>query len=514
MQKLANIQQSKSLDKTAVAQYNLSEEILMESAGAVAAHSITQDFSKQLKDGLTLIICGPGNNGGDGLVLARHLSSYGFKKLKILLLGEQEKRTKLFNLQLERILKLNIETVQLPSNPEAIHLISEAKLIIDAILGIGLTKDLTGQFLEAVEKINDSKCPIISLDCPTGLDCNSGKKLGNCVIATQTLTFGLAKPGFYLWLGPEVSGKIKVLPIGFPQQAQNDCASNIQLFNKEDAVNQLPTRSDTSNKTTFGGALIIAGQEGMWGAGILASTSAFRVGAGYVIWASHTTPNQSLKQIPEVMTATIAEKPWTHKKASSVAIGPGLGVSIETKKLIEILKSHTDLNVVIDADAITTCASYDLFPLPENWIITPHSGELSRILKCSPKEIDENRLSALEKAEKICGCAILLKGFHTILFYKDKLTIINSGNSALAKAGTGDVLTGMIAGLLAQGYNSEKAAAVASYIHGLISDAWIKSGKDKSSLSASDIQVSLPHILGKLRKKTQKKHHKHEEKVH
>jgi ADP-dependent NAD(P)H-hydrate dehydratase len=241
----------------------------------------------------------------------------------------------------------------------------------------------------------------------------------------------------------------------------------------------------------------LAGHEGMWGAGLLASTSAYRMGVGYVTWASRTTP--PLNDLPEVLTAN-----WTgpdtfqSRKITAVAVGPGLGVDQTTARMISDLKENFSGPVVVDADAINACVQFGLFPLPKSWIITPHMGELSRVLKMDTRVLEEDRFAAALKGAEAAGCHVLVKGYRSVHAFENRCMVIHSGNSALAKAGTGDVLTGMIGSLLAQGMETLQATATAAYIHGRMADEWVRTGNDKRALSASDIREHLPQLLTRI----------------
>lgn len=276
-----------------------------------------------------------------------------------------------------------------------------------------------------------------------------------------------------------------------------DWPTGPRLFTRKIARQLLPKRDLTSNKTTFGNVAIAAGHAGFWGAGVLATEAAFRIGAGYVTWASTTPPMEELKNHPEVLTASL-EEIARNPKVQAYVVGPGLGVGGETLTLIQKLLKRSE-PVLLDADALTTIAQAKTAPLPYNWILTPHAGEMSRLLGVSAEEIERDRFAAVATAQKKYGCVVLLKGHHTLVANRKTCQIITSGNPALAKAGTGDVLSGFIGGLLAQGLSSIKAASLGAYIHGAIADEWVSEGHDVASLVASDLIRRLPEYLRKLR---------------
>ena len=495
--RLATVEQSREIDENSRISYGLSAEILMESAGALAAREVDQSYFPELTRGELAIVCGPGNNGGDGLVLARHLRSADHRDLTAYILGGRSSRSELFEKQVGRCELHGVRIIDLDETPEKVERIRSSELIIDAIFGIGLNREVEGAFAKTIDLINSVKVPVVSLDTPSGLDADCGACPSSVIQADMTITFGLAKPGFFVGEGPFNVGKLRILPIGYPLENLRSIATSHFLFNEKLARRYLPSRKEGSNKSDHGKVAVIAGKPGLWGAGVLASSAAFRMGAGYVYWLSFSAPSENLKQIPEVIVGTVdAEQDFS--QYSAVAVGPGLGVSQNTADLILKLKAIPNLPVVVDADAIATCVQFGLLPLPSQWVITPHAGELSEVLQLPARDIEYNRFyHALAAAEKT-GCHVLLKGYRSVVAYQERCMVIHSGNSSLAKAGTGDVLTGMIATLLGQGLDTLQATASAAYIHGRMSDEWVRSGNDKSSLTASDLSEQLPGLLGRI----------------
>ena len=497
--RLATVEQAALIEDMSRTVYGLNGEVLMESAGALASREIDLTFLPELTKGSVAIVAGPGNNGGDALVVARHLHSSGYRDLNVFLIAPKESQSPLFRTQLHRAELQGIRLIDLLELPDRMDQIRSAALIVDGIFGIGLRNKVGEPYVKVIETINGAKVPKVSLDTPSGLNGNTGQVEGAAVRATMTITFGLAKTGFFVCEGPAHVGKLRILPIGFPFETFRGIATTHFLFTERLARRYLPARKETSNKSDHGHLLVVAGRAGFWGAGLLASSSAFRMGAGYVTWASHEAPYEVLREIPEVLTAKISDDAVWKNKLSAVAVGPGLGSGMDTAHIIERLKKLENVPVVVDADAITACVEHKLFPLPSHWVMTPHAGELSRILKVHAQDIERDRFKAAFAAYEITKCHVLLKGYRSLVAYANRCMVVHAGNSALAKAGTGDVLTGMIGGLLAQGMDTPQAAATAAYLHGRLADEWIRNGQDKLSLTASDLKALLPQVVSRLR---------------
>ena len=506
--RLASREQCRAIDERSQKEYALSAEILMEAAGSRAALDIEQSFLPELRSGRGIaVVCGPGGNGGDGLVVARQLASAGLRAVTVILIAPEDKRGSVFRAQLERVRRQGIEIIDGESDPALVATaLAKAALIVDAVLGIGGRGEVVGSYRAAIESINRARAPVVSLDLPSGLDVDTGLVLGCAVKAERTLSFGVAKRGFFMAEGPSCVGRLRVLSIGFPRVLVKEIANDCFLFTDRHARKILPKRAARSHKSNHGHALILAGSPGLLGAGVLAATSAYRVGAGYATLASIGAEQGSAIAglAPEVLTASATDEKLWRKSWSAIAVGPGLGTGDETETILKKLISAKATRVVVDADAITVAARARLFPLPPTWVLTPHAGELARILNSKSsegaevEEIEADRFKALERATSIAGCIVLFKGFRTLVGDGAKTWIIHSGNSALAKAGTGDVLTGMIAGLIAQGLEPMRATLAAAYLHGRVADEWVGAAKSRSSLVASDLGEILPGLMARL----------------
>lgn len=270
-------------------------------------------------------------------------------------------------------------------------------------------------------------------------------------------------------------------------------------FTKSKAKQLLPKRKATQNKTHGGRALIIAGSPGMFGAGVLAATACARVGSGYTQLLCDLK-KYSFQKNPDFLTADIKSKKISDLKFNAVAVGPGLGVGRKTLNSIGQLLKLKSSYVVLDADALSVVAKNKIFPLPKSWILTPHTGELARLMGVTSATVQAAPLKWLTKAQKKYNCVILIKGHPTYVSDGAKALSISTGTPALAKAGTGDVLTGIITGFMAQGLKPLEAGALAAFVHGMAARRWEKSKRDPLSLLASDLLKLLPETLYTLRK--------------
>lgn len=272
----------------------------------------------------------------------------------------------------------------------------------------------------------------------------------------------------------------------------------VKKFGLKEARTVLPRRKNTDNKSSAGRSLIIAGSEGMYGAAVLASEAASRVGSGYVYLFTKKSAFVTV-QHPSFLIVDSQKNKIPFERAKALAIGPGLGKSKKAEKWLKEVIKRAPRNVVIDADALNLCAKNKLWPLPSTWIATPHEGELARILGKKDIEIRKDRRAAVLMAHNKMGCICVLKGNRTLVASEDEVFEIQSGNASLAKAGTGDVLTGLITGLLAQHLEPIKAACLGVFVHGWLADQWIKNKNDELSLMPEDLLFQLPKALRSLR---------------
>jgi hydroxyethylthiazole kinase-like uncharacterized protein yjeF len=466
--RLATREEIYRIDQEASRKYDLPSKILVERAGVALAEKFLQ-ISRQQNWPTTQRIgvwCGRGHNGDDGRVMARILSE------------------KKFSVQIFE------DTAWDPA---------EVDIVVDAYFGVGLNRDVVGETQKQIQKINRAKKLVIAVDIPSGLDANRGVILGEAVRAAWTLTIAPGKPGLFLQEGPQTAGHIRRVDLGFPEELLRNQADSVFLIGNASARSLLPSRGSTANKSHFGHLLVVAGSPGMEGAASLVCEAAARMGCGYVTLCSFS-PEISRHVRPDFLR--LSPKDFFKsdlQKYTAVVVGPGLGTGEATGKILDHLHEFHG-KVLVDADALTLLSRRSQNSLPPEWLLTPHAGELGRLLKVPAKDLEGDRLGAVDRAVRELNAHILFKGYRTVLGSKGKRYIIGSGNVALAKAGTGDVLAGFVGSLMAQGLPTTKAAALGAYLHGRIADDWLRRGHSSRSLLASELPEFLDSCLRRLKK--------------
>lgn len=507
MRYLVSAAKMKELDEYTSNMIGVPSLVLMEKA-AMAIVEVMK--SKLTRNDRILAVCGTGNNGGDGIAAIRMLKELGYNA-DVLIIGDEKRATEQTKQQL--LIARNMD-VKVYNNVK----VSEYTIVIDAIFGIGLSKPVVGAFEQVIEAINASDNIVFSVDIPSGIQADNGKVMNVAVKADYTITFGENKVGLVLYPGCEYAGETIVADIGFPKKAVESVKPSVFYYGKED-LSHLPLRKNYSNKGTFGKVLIIAGSRNMSGACYLSAKAACRAGAG-IVKVLTVEDNRSIIQslLPEAILSTydpnnlknklevdriIGELKW----ATSIVVGPGIGISAAADHLLDIVLNHATVPTVIDADAISMLTGktqyitkdnekecYCDIDLPENIVITPHLKEMSRMLDCEVLHVQENLLTVALNAVKGKRYVLALKDARTIVTDGVRCYINLSGNNGMATAGAGDVLTGIIAAFLAQGMERFEATVLGVYVHGLAGD---KAAKLKSiySLIASDIIEALPLVL-------------------
>ncbi len=463
-----------------------------------------------------LVVCGPGNNGGDGVAAARLLKLKGYT-VAIALLGEEEKYSAQMKAQLVKAEDLNIPF-------ENCNKLPEYNVIIDAIFGVGLTRDVTGPFEAGIRLINEGNQLVYAIDIPSGINADNGRVMNIAVRADETVTFGHCKHGLLLYPGADYAGKVSVADIGFPEEATIQAKPDTFYYEEED-LQKLPARRNYSNKGTYGKVLIIAGSKGSAGAAILSARAAYRSGAGLVkILSSEHNRIILQSQVPEALFSSYDEKDLDADErqqkimadltwATVIAIGPGLGMGDTAAELLETVIHKAKVPILLDADAINLLArkldqqvlvgkSTDLQErlhrlaglLPQRTILTPHLLELSRLIGIPVENITHNLIDTVHQCSYNNNLIYVAKDARTIVSGREGRYINKSGNHGMATGGSGDVLTGMIAAFVAQGMEPYGAACLGVYIHGLSGDEAAKR-KGTYSMMSGDIVDSIEKVL-------------------
>lgn len=502
--KVARVSEMRSLDKTASQKFGITEQLLMENAGEAVYFAIQREMTISGKK--FIIFCGAGNNGGDGFVAARKLHSNG-GLVKVIAVGDPRKLRGAAKQNFDIISKTGIEILKLESVDSIRTEVAHSDVIVDALFGTGLAREVDGIYRDAIDLINGFRKTVISVDIPSGISGDTGAVLGNAVRADFTVTFGLPKIGNILYPGYGCCGKLFVSHISFPPEIYEADWLKIEINDPP----ALPRRDKKGHKGDFGEALFIAGASSYFGAPYFSALSFLKAGGGYSRLASpkSITPflankGSEIVFIPqnETTAGSISlnnkrELLDLSEKMDLVVIGPGISLEEETQQLSRELAREINKPLIIDGDGITAL-SKDLEIIRKRkheTILTPHLGEMSRITNMSVAEIDSSKVEVLQKTAKELNSCIVLKGAHSLIGYPDQRVFINmTGNSGMATAGSGDVLTGTIAAMHGLGLDIQDAARKGVFIHGLSGDL-AAADKGEDGITAQDIVDYLPLAL-------------------
>jgi hydroxyethylthiazole kinase-like uncharacterized protein yjeF len=510
MLKIVTSNQMRNMDRYTIEELGIPGVVLMENAGA-ATFRVIKKMLEEIADPLVYILCGKGNNGGDGFVIARHLWDIQVK-VEIFIVGNlsELKGDALVNFNVDKKLGIPYRFIDTIGKFEKVFK-DDPDLIVDALLGTGIQGAVRGLFKKIICKINDLGRPVISVDIPSGLDADSPMVEGEAVKADITVTMALPKRCHVFHPAKSFVGELFIADIGIPHTIRQSQEIKVQMIEKSDI--SLPSRPDDVHKYNCGKVAILAGSPGYTGAAVLTSQAAIRSGAGLVILAIPEKLNPILEaKLTEVITQPYSTGEYEYLNSGSLsqletlldwcdvlAIGPGLGRQDYTQKAIIKLLGDFSKPAVIDADALFALGNHieDIFKQPHgNWILTPHHGEFIRFIKNTSKaEFKHHLLDISGQFAEEYKINLLLKGAPSLVAAPDGHIYINpTGNSGLASGGTGDVLTGVTSSLLAQGLPPLEAAYASNYLHGLCADEVIKTGS-KMSLIAGDLIDQLPIVL-------------------
>ncbi len=510
--KVVSARQMQMIDQRAIGEFGIAGLTLMENAGKKVVEAIRREF-EDLKKKKVDIFAGKGNNGGDGLVVARLLNRERVKA-RVFLSARKNELTGDARTNLKRALEDKLEIVELSNLAGLKSAISESDIIVDALLGTGTKGKVKGFLASLIEILNGENKPIVSIDIPSGLQADKGTVLGVCIKATHTVTLGLPKSGLVFFPGAAYVGKLSIADIGLPRQLLEDEGIALNLITEDEVVTSLPLREAEAHKGSFGHVFVLAGSVGLSGAAALTSLAALRSGAGLVTLGVPRSLNQVMeRKLTEVMTKPLPE---TEEKtlaltaykeiekfslrADVLALGPGLSVNPKTAELVRKIVRGIERPLVIDADGINALSGHlQVFAGGHSLrVITPHPGEMARLLGISPSEVQQERIGIARKVAAKHKIIVVLKGARTVIASPQEDTYLNpTGNPGMASGGSGDVLTGLIAGLIGQKMKPLEACRTAVYIHGLAGDL-AALDRGQMSLIASDLLEKIPGVLKRL----------------
>jgi hydroxyethylthiazole kinase-like uncharacterized protein yjeF len=465
--------EARALDRAASERGGVASLQLMENAGRGAAETMLVEHSGAKRFS---VLAGRGNNGGDGYVVARYLTAAG-RRVRVLTTTDPEAVTGDARKNLDRFRSAGgtVERLVDGSLGTLDAALAATDVVVDALYGIGLTRDLEGLDRAVVERLNASSVPVVALDLPSGLDADRGVPLGVAVRAKTTLTFAHDKRGLCTPVGAHHAGRVRVIDIGIPSELSKLAHFGSAMLEASDAASAFVARTSLSHKGSSGRVLVVAGSPGKVGAALLVAHAALRAGAGLVTIASHPDATSAVEaRVLEAMTARVdraapeSSLAELLERADAVVVGPGLGFDDLASRLVSHLTSRFAGKVVVDADAIAMFAgrAEELTASPGHLVLTPHPGEMSRLLGLSVEEVEADRFGALERAVELTKATVLLKGAPTLIGAPgEPIAVCPTGHPVLATGGSGDVLSGCLGALLV-GTDPFRAASAAAFVHG------------------------------------------------
>ncbi len=502
------------LDRITINEIGIPGIVLMENAGR-GAFEFFQEVVPDFLQRTIGIVCGSGNNGGDGFVIARLCYQKG-ADVKVFCAKNPKQLVGDARTNFDIILKLNVPVFIVNedrSSSDFWDALRDCNVIVDALFGTGLSREVSGIFEKIIVEINKINVPVLAVDIPSGIDGSTGRVMGVAVQAVATATFGLPKIGHYVWPGSRHTGKLKVIDIGIPDEIIARENFNRFILTKELISSWVTPRQPIAHKGQAGHMIILAGSPGKTGAAAMAANAAVRGGAGLVtlmvpeslnpILEEKTTEAMTmpLKETLEHTVSLNAEEEILSFAADKqcLAIGPGLSQNGETKELVRRLVTQVECPMVIDADGLNAIAGYvEVFKDAKAPIVlTPHPGEMSRLIGMSVADIQFNRLGVAQSLSKDCNVTVVLKGYKTVVASPDgRIAINTTGNPAMASGGMGDILTGLIGAFLSQGFDPFEASCLGVYIHGFSSDLLIERRRWGSrGLAATDLLEVIPEVI-------------------
>lgn len=503
------------IDNIAIKSYGIPSPVLMENAGNQVFLAIRANVN-EYRQKKYAVVCGKGNNAGDGFVIARKLKDDSCD-VKLIMLSKPADLSTDASLNFNIAKKLNIHSIECLGTKhlaQTRNLIKNSNVIVDAIFGTGIKGSVTGYAGDVIEIINRAKKCVISVDVPSGLDADEGRVFGPVIKADITVTFGHPKTGLFVYPGAEFAGRTILADIGIPKEIIKKEKVKSELIDPELIRSILPERKPNTHKGNYGRVLILAGSADYTGASVLCARGCAGVGAGLitVLVPEKIYPVVAKKLTQQIVVPLPTGENKFHSidafneiekylsRCDALAIGPGLGQKKETQELIIKILQIYKKPMVIDADGLNIISenASRIKKLNPNIAITPHPGELSRLLKTDTTEIQNNRLNSALKSSNIFNCATVLKGQNTIITDSNgKFSINPTGNSGMAKGGMGDILTGMIAGFIGYGMSIYDACRLGVYLHGLAGDL-AKEKYSDYSFTTEDLIDNIPDAFSRI----------------
>ena len=509
--KVVTAQEMRQIDQQTIEQIGIPGAVLMEHAGSAVVRIIRERNPECRR---IAVVVGKGNNGGDGLVVARQLAHSG-QPIQIFLVSPPEgfAGDALTNLQIAQNLDLPITMMLSENELKGVkNQITACDLIVDSIFGTGLRGGVHGFIGDVIACINETGKPVVAIDLPSGLSADTGIAEGACIQATYTVSMGLPKRGNLIHPGGTLTGELEVADIGFPPRIIDAQDIQINWTQPSDATQLLPPRPTHSHKGTYGRVFVVAASTGMTGAAALTSAGALRVGAGLVTLGTPKSLNPILEvkltevmtlPLPETTEGSLALEAKSHiieaveRTKSVLAIGPGLSQHPETVELVHSLVRESDTPTVIDADGINALSKSKeiLSSLSPQTVLTPHPGEMARLIGETVETLERDRIGIAQRFAQAHDITLVLKGAPTVIARGNGEVWINStGNAGMATGGMGDILTGLIAGLMAQKVSAFDAAVLGVYLHGLAGDITAES-IGMHGLMAGDVLNNVPKAI-------------------
>ncbi|MCY6371284.1 NAD(P)H-hydrate dehydratase [Clostridium ganghwense] len=500
--RIVTSQKMREIDKFCIENLKIPSIVLMENAALKVLNNLDVH-----KNNYFVIICGSGNNGGDGLALARHLWILK-KKVEIFLIGDESGLSGDCKVNYDILLSMDIKINHIKNIGDVDELrnaTNRCEVIVDAIFGTGLSRKVKDMYEIVISLINVSNKYVISIDIPSGLNADTGNVLGVVVKADKTVSFQFYKKGFLNYDAHNSTGEIIIEKIGIPEFTADEFQIKDYLIQEDDVKKAMTYRNKYSHKGRFGRVSVIAGSKGFTGAAYITTQAVVRSGAGLVTLCCTEAVQQIMSnKFVEAMTVSFKEREKLNeilKKSNVIAIGPGMGNNEGTLKIVTDVLKFTQCPLVIDADGINVLKDklHLLKDKKAEVVLTPHLGEMSRITGISIEKIEKNRIDIAKKFAKEYGVILLLKGYNTVITNGETVVVNSTGNSAMASGGMGDCLTGIIASFIGQGVKPFEAACISTYIHGYCGD---KLSKKMFCVNAQHVLEEVPYAIKELQQQS------------